>query len=177
MYFEVKKLLTSNILSNGYTFKVKILSDNKDNSYDENGVPISGTPIITLSGTVINLSDLTNYRGESFKSVTELIEELNSIAPVVNYNNIMISDLDTLDITPPIEFKIKGVHKYDRTYLNPENVPYTNNELIEIALPFTSITKKIRKNDIIETEYDRYRVNKEYNVGDIWRGFQIQREG
>ena len=176
MYSEVKKLLTEQAYSNGYSFYIKVLSSDSDNSYDDDGIPISKAPIITLSGTQIELSTLSDYKGESFDSVAELVEELNSIAPIVKYNNIIIPDLKALDIAPPLEFTIKGFHKYDKTYLNREGVPFTNDELIEIVIPFTPITKKICKNDIVKTKYDTYRVNKEYNIGDVWRGLQIQRE-
>jgi len=68
------------------------------------------------------------------------------------------------------------VHKYDRMYKEPEAVQYTNNELIEIALPLNILTKEIRKNDIIESPNAKYRVVKEYQIGNIMKGLEVERE-
>jgi len=61
-------------------------------------------------------------------------------------------------------------------YKEPEAVQYTNNELIEIALPLNILTKEIRKNDIIKSPNATYRVVKEYQIGGIMKGLEVERE-
>jgi len=177
MYKQVKNILTKQMNKNGLEFIVKVGSDNFDNLYDDNGVPISidtVTPIIKVNNVVVDLSTLSNYKEVVFPGIEALTNEIVSDTPIVNHNSIAI-DIDTIDISPLV-FKIKGFHKYDRMYKEDEAVPYTKNELIEIALPLNVLTKKIRKNDILETASEKYRVVKEYNIGDVWRGLEIERE-
>jgi len=177
MYGITKKMLHTMIKKSGLEFTITIVSKNIENNYDDNGVQITEagiTPIIRYQGVEVVLADFSDYKGDTFVTIDDLTKEICSTKPIVRYQTNII-DINDLRIVP-ITFKIKGVHKYDRMYKEPEAVQYTKNELIEIALPLNILTKEIRKNDIIKSPNASYRVVKEYQIGGIMKGLQVERE-
>jgi len=177
MYQVTKKMLHTMIKKSGLQFTITIVSKSFENNYDDNGVPITEagiTPIIRYQGVQVPLTDFSDYKGDLFATIDDFTKEICSTQPIIRYQTNVI-DINDLRIVP-ITFKIKGVHKYDRMYKEPEAVQYTNNELIEIALPLNILTKEIRKNDIIESPNAKYRVVKEYQIGNIMKGLEVERE-
>jgi len=178
MYDNVRRLLKNEIRKNGVEFLITIVSEEIENNYDDNGVPIeysTVTPVIKYKNNIVNLSDFTDYKGVQFQSVSDLVIEMLKELPIINFNGILIDTPNDIEITP-ISFIIKGVHKYNKSLLSDEAVPYTKNELIEVALPYNSLTKQIRKNDKIESSDISYRVVKEYNIGEVLKGLILERE-